>query len=106
MSAPTTTAERPSTSRVPVLGPLARRACALEVEGGKRRRLLVLIAAYADAGVCDPTADELLARIPAIRDAGKLQGCTRRLIEDGFIARLPRGAGYELFLEGESGVGS
>jgi hypothetical protein len=88
----------------PVMGPLARRACSLEVEGAKRRRLLVLIAAYADAGVRNPSPDGVLARIPAIPNAAKLQGVRRRLVEDGFIRRLPRGAGFELlFIEREAG---
>jgi hypothetical protein len=78
----------------PVMGVRARRACALPVEGEKRRRLLVLLAAFADGndGVCRPSTGELLGRIPAMRDAKKLFGVARRLEEDGYI-RLVRGRG-------------
>jgi hypothetical protein len=57
---------------VPVMGVRARAACVLPVEGVKRRKLLVLLAAYADGngGVCNPPVDELLGRIPAIESAG------------------------------------
>ena len=45
----------------PVLGPSARHAARLPTKGRKRRRLLVLIGAYHDAGV-DPSVRMLAAR--------------------------------------------
>jgi hypothetical protein len=38
----------------PVLGPMAKAALRVETRGQKRRKLLVLIAAYADAGNSSP----------------------------------------------------
>jgi hypothetical protein len=80
------------------MGPLARRACSLPIEGAKRRKLLVLLAAYADANdrVCAPSTAALLERIPAIRDAKKLWGIARRLETDGLIRQLPKGRGFAL----------
>jgi hypothetical protein len=87
----------------PVMGPLARAACGLPVEGVKRRKLLVLLCAYADAngGVCRPPTRELLARIAEIRDAKKLFGVARRLEEDGYLRVLPKGGGFELLVGGD-----
>jgi hypothetical protein len=94
----------------PVMGPLARRACALPVEGEKRRRLVILLAAYADAngGRCAPSTGELLARLGSVRDAKKLYGLVRRLDEDGLVRQFPRsrGHGFELlFLDDLAGGG-
>jgi hypothetical protein len=89
--------------RPPVMGERARRACALAIEGEKHRRLLVLLAAVADAndGESRPSTALMLERIPAMGDAKKLYGVARRLEQDGFIRQLPKGAGFELlFLEG------
>ncbi len=83
------------------MGPLARAACALPIEGTKRRKLLVLLAAYADGngGVCAPSTGELLARIPAISNTGKLYGLVCRLADDGLLRQLPRGQGFELLFQ-------
>jgi hypothetical protein len=47
----------------PVLGPLARAAAKTPVGGSKRRKLLVLLAAYADAGESSPGAATLATRL-------------------------------------------
>jgi hypothetical protein len=102
----TAVTERSQGMREPVMGPLARRACSLSIEGEKRRRLVVLLAAFADAndGACAPSTEALLERIPAIGNAGKLYGLVRRLADDGLVRQLPRGAGYELtFLDDVAG---
>jgi hypothetical protein len=96
----------PAPMGLPVMGERARVACGLAVEGTKRRKLLVLLAAYADAngGACAPSTEALLERIPAIGNAGKLYGLVRRLADDGLVRQLPRGAGYELtFLDDVAG---
>lgn len=92
----------------PVMGERARVACGVEVGGAKRRRLLVLLAAYADAGggVCNPPVDELLGRIPSIGSAQKLFGLARRLEADGLIRQLPKRKGWEMvFLDAEPAGG-
>jgi hypothetical protein len=91
--------------RAPVMGERARRACALSIEGEKRRRLLILLAACADAdgGECRPSVELLLERVPSIRDKAKLFSIVKRLEADGFIRVLPRGGGYELsFLDADA----
>jgi DNA-binding MarR family transcriptional regulator len=45
----------------PVLGPTARAAARLPTKGAKRRKLLILVAAYLDGGV-DPSIRMLAAR--------------------------------------------
>jgi hypothetical protein len=88
----------------PIMGVRARVACGLAVEGEKRRRVLVLLAAVADGndGECRPSPDLLLERVPAIRDKAKLFAILKRLEADGFIRALPRGGGYELrFLDAD-----
>ncbi|HET7052461.1 MAG TPA: hypothetical protein VFI09_00920 [Solirubrobacterales bacterium] len=52
----------PATNGQAQLGPNTRRALVLPVEGTKRRKVLVLIAAYADAGRDDPAISELSQR--------------------------------------------
>jgi hypothetical protein len=47
----------------PLMGPRARAAFKLPIEGQKRRKLLVLIAAYADAGECSPGWRQLGPRL-------------------------------------------
>ena len=55
--------QRPPRERVePVLGPTAKAAMRVET-GSKRRRLLVLIAAFADAGEASPAAGTLAVRL-------------------------------------------
>jgi DNA-binding transcriptional ArsR family regulator len=58
MSAPVT--------RRPVRGPMFAAAVRLPIEGQKRRRILALLGAYADAGVNDPAIRELAvgAKLP------------------------------------------
>jgi len=76
------------------------------VGGEKRRRLLVLLGAVADAngGRCCPSTELLLERVPSVRDRAKLFSLLRRLGEDGFIRALPRGGGWELlFLDDAAG---
>lgn len=51
----------------PVLGPQAKTALRLPIEGQKRRKLLTLIAAYADAGNHEPSLRMLAARLSFIR---------------------------------------
>ncbi len=51
------------------LGPNARRALAPPVEGAKRRKVLVLVAAFIDAGRVDPSISELAARAKLHRGA-------------------------------------
>jgi hypothetical protein len=70
----------------------------MPIEGEKRRRLVILLAAFADGndGVCAPSTEALLERIPAIGNAGKLYGLVRRLADDGLVRQLPRGRGFEL----------
>ena len=85
----------------PVMGPRARAAAGLTIEGEKRRKLLVLLAAYADGNdaVCRPPTSEMLART-GIPNAKKLFGVLRRLEADGLIRALPKNGGYELLFPG------
>jgi hypothetical protein len=96
MSATAAVKERPKCNP-PIMGERARAACALSVEGGKRRRLLVLLGAVADAndGVCCPPPALLIERIAGIEDKGKLFAILKRLGDDGLI-RARQGGGYEL----------
>jgi hypothetical protein len=92
---------------LPVMGPLACRACSLSIEGAKRRRLLILLAACADAneGRCCPSPALLLERVPALKgDKAKLFSVLKRLADDGFIRVLPRGGGYELLFLDAAGI--
>jgi DNA-binding MarR family transcriptional regulator len=52
---------RPVPGPTPVLGPQARAAAQLPTRGAKRRRLLILIAAYHDVG-CHPSVRMLAGR--------------------------------------------
>jgi hypothetical protein len=103
------TATRVESSRgvnPPVMGERARAACRVPVGGEKRRRLLVLLGAVADAneGRCCPSTELMLERLPAITSAGKLYGILRRLADDGLVRALPRGGGWELlFLDDAAG---
>jgi hypothetical protein len=84
---PGRTPARPT--KVPVMGPLAREAMRVPLEV-EQRKLLVLIAAYADAGERSPSIRELGARIgisisgrghpPGLR---KLEWLLRGLIREG-----------------------
>lgn len=101
------TAVRGECVNLPVLGWRARAALALDVEGQKRKKLLVLLSACADGngGVCCPSPGLLLERVPAIRDKAKLFSILKRLEADGFIRVLPRGAGYELTFLDDAAAG-
>ena len=84
----------------PIMGELARAACRLPVEGAKRRRVLILLAAVADAnsGSCvltRATRAMLIERVPGIGDRRKLGALLGRLERDGLIRR-PGGGVVEL----------
>lgn len=87
------TGRKPTTRRVPLaevqgvltrLGPLARAAAQIDVGGTKRQKVLVLLAAYQDAGVTNPPIRALCER------TGFRAEHTLRLLErletDGIIA--------------------
>jgi hypothetical protein len=86
--------------RDPVLGELARRALCVDAGGRKRRKLLVLLAAYADAGVEDPPLQALMRRagIPTAHKADALLRTleTQGLIRVDWAAGRPRRNHYEL----------
>lgn len=71
-------------------GPNVRRALAAPVGGTKRRRVLVLIAAYIDAGRDDPSIRELAERAKLPRVA--VVAVVDRLERDGWL-RVRRAAG-------------
>jgi hypothetical protein len=68
----------------PVLGPLAKRAMRVDPGGNKRRKLLVLIAAYADAGEPSPPVKALARRL-GIRKVQDVDHLLRRLARDGHV---------------------
>jgi DNA-binding PadR family transcriptional regulator len=72
-----------TTSPKPVLGPLAKQALQLKLEGRKRRKLLVLLAAYADADV-QPSARMLRERMGDV-SAGQVDALLKALERDGLI---------------------
>ncbi len=79
----------------PIMGDLAKAACRLPVEGVKRRKLLVLLAAVADAnqGSCvltRATREMLIDRVAGIEDNKKLGALLHRLEQDGMIRRPGR----------------
>ncbi len=77
----------------PVPGENFRRATALPIEGTKRRKLLCLLAAYADAGETSPAMRELCRRT-GIEDPRVVDGVLRTLIADGYldVRWAPQGA--------------
>jgi len=85
----------------PVAGSTFRRAAALPIDGRKRRKVVCLLAAYADAGEPNPPvrllAERLNLRVQAV------DALLRRLEQDGHL-RVERAANqrnrYELVLEG------
>jgi len=87
----------------PVLGPQAKQAMRTDCGGKKRLKLLVLIAAYADAGEASPRAMTLCERLGI--DMGTFDQLLARLQKDGFL-KVHRRTGpnrrnrYELFLNG------
>jgi hypothetical protein len=68
----------------PVAGPLFRRAAAAPVDGAKRRRLLCLLAAYADAGEHSPPMVELCRRL-GLDDARIVDSLLDVLVKDGWL---------------------
>lgn len=68
----------------PVLGPTARAAASLPVGGNKRRKLALLIGAYIDAGINDPSIRMLAMRTGL--DARVVVTLVDRLERDGFLA--------------------
>jgi hypothetical protein len=76
--APTTQARRP------VAGPRFRRAAALPIQGEKRRRLLSLLAAWADVGETSPPMRDLVKRLG--HTPKKMDQLLASLAADGWIA--------------------
>jgi hypothetical protein len=68
----------------PLAGPRFRRASALPMEGRKRRRLLLLLAAFADAGEHSPRAVDLCTRA-GIRSPVALDHLLDQLVEAGLL---------------------
>jgi hypothetical protein len=68
----------------PVAGARFRRAAALSVEGDTRRRLLCLLAAYADAGEASPPIRVLLLRL-GLTNAAQIDALLRSLERDGLL---------------------
>jgi DNA-binding MarR family transcriptional regulator len=66
-----------------VLGPLAKRAMRIHAGGDKRRKLLVLICAYADAGEPSPAVATLAARLKLPNQA--IDPLLDHLQQDGFL---------------------
>ncbi len=89
-------------ARAPVMGERARAACALTPPGQKRRRLLVMLGACADAngGECKPSPALLIERVAGIETKVKLFSILKRLEEEGFIRRRREG-GYDLLFLGD-----
>src|SRR5687767_7016507 len=67
----------------PVAGPIFKRAAALPVEGAKRRKLLCLLAAYADAGETSPAMVELARRLEL--DPVVVDHLLDALVRDGLL---------------------
>lgn len=68
----------------PKAGPLFRRAVALQVGGGKRRKVLALVAAYVDGGAdMSPPIAELASR--AQLPISKVCVLCDRLVADGLL---------------------
>jgi hypothetical protein len=76
----------------PVLGKRAQAAMRTDVGGRKRLKVLVIIAAFADAGRTDPTIRELAERTKLPRNT--VVQLIEKLEEDGHLAIAPKdGAG-------------
>lgn len=73
----------PANPAQPVLGPAAKAAARLPIDGTKRRKVLVLIAAYADAGEKSPSIRELAER--ARLDRLIVANVVDRLARDGLL---------------------
>jgi hypothetical protein len=75
------------TTAQPTAGPLFKWAAKQDVGGQKRRRLLCLVAAYADAGEPSPPAYELARRagIPLNPSPQVFDGLLKALVRDGLL---------------------
>jgi hypothetical protein len=69
--------------RKPVAGPTFRRVAAMNIAGGKRRKVLALIAAYVDGGCRPPTTRRLADRLGLSRQ--KVTALLGRLERDGLV---------------------
>ncbi|MEK6271431.1 MAG: hypothetical protein AABM42_02135 [Actinomycetota bacterium] len=69
--------------RKPVLGPFTRAVSKAEVGDEKRRKVLIAIAAYSEAGIVNPTPKELAAATRLPEDT--VRPLIERLRDDGFI---------------------
>ncbi len=92
---------RPTNGRnSPSTGPNVRAALRAPIEGRKRRAVLILIAAYLDAGRRDPSVAELAGRTQLRRLA--VVAIVDRLERDGWlgIERAPRRRNRYTLLDG------
>jgi DNA-binding transcriptional ArsR family regulator len=77
--------------RKPVAGPTFRRIAAMNIAGGKRRKVVALIAAYIDGGCRPPTTGQLAHRLGLSRlTVAALLG---RLERDGLVVPTRCGLG-------------
>jgi hypothetical protein len=67
----------------PVLGTLARQAMRVDAGGGKRRKLLTLVAAYADAGEASPSLRTLASGLKVNWQSA--EALLKLLERDGFL---------------------
>jgi DNA-binding MarR family transcriptional regulator len=88
----------------PVAGPTFRAIAAQRIEGGKRKKLLALIAAYQDAGQATCSAPELAERLgwkPI-----QVQGLLSRLEADGLVECATKRKGkwprFRVVLDGDA----
>jgi biotin operon repressor len=75
----------------PVAGPTFRRVAAMNIAGGKRRKVLALIAAYADGGCRPPTTGQLARHLGL--SPQKVAALLKRLERDGLVVPTRRGRG-------------
>jgi hypothetical protein len=68
----------------PQAGPLFARVAKMPIADAELRRVLALIAAYADAGQDDPALNELGRRLDI--SWGRVESCIRVLEHDGLLA--------------------
>jgi DNA-binding IclR family transcriptional regulator len=84
----------------PVAGPLFRKAAGLDIGGGKRRKVLALVAAYFDGGAdLSPPITELAER--AQLPVPKLCAVCDRLVADGWLADRSSRARKRRYVLGE-----
>lgn len=91
----------------PIFGEQARLALRVDAGGRKRRKLLVLLAAYADAGVSDPPVRALMDRagIDDVRVVDQLLRMLEKqeLIHVDWARGRPQRNRYELVFTEEAG---